>query len=227
MNAVYWEKWQEAVKWLRTRYEALAVRERWMVLSVCLAVSYLFFEVAIAYQLDNLVAIKKSLKAQQTTLINNEVSLVGLVSKVDDYEKTGSSVLAAKTAQRDEAASALKAQLATLIDPSGLFAVSHRLLEANKGIGVTAIKTYKLSEPEPQPQQAEQDGEPLNLIEHGIDVVLTGSYFDVLDYFSKLDKVPQTILYKRLKLSLGTYPTNDVTVSLSTLTLANEKRVIE
>jgi MSHA biogenesis protein MshJ len=53
---------------------------------------------------------------------------------------------------------------------------------------------------------------------HGVAVTLKGSYFELLQYLTELEKLPSTVLWGRLELQLEQYP--EVRLSLVVYTLS-------
>jgi MSHA biogenesis protein MshJ len=52
---------------------------------------------------------------------------------------------------------------------------------------------------------------------HGVAVTLTGSYFDLLQYLSELEKLPAPLLWGKFELQVGQYPEVKLTLIVHTL----------
>jgi MSHA biogenesis protein MshJ len=57
---------------------------------------------------------------------------------------------------------------------------------------------------------------------HPVEIVIEGSYLDVLEYLRALEALPWHFYWKVLELNSGTYPLNRVRIELSTLSMDKE-----
>lgn len=57
------------------------------------------------------------------------------------------------------------------------------------------------------------------IYKHGVEITLQGSYLDILDYMSELEKMPWQVFWGKARLEVDTYPRATITLTLFTLSL--------
>jgi MSHA biogenesis protein MshJ len=57
------------------------------------------------------------------------------------------------------------------------------------------------------------------LYRHGVELVVQGSYLDMLSYMESLQALPSQLFWGRLQLDADNYPTATLTLTLYTLSL--------
>lgn len=97
-------------------------------------------------------------------------------------------------------------------------AVKLESLRVLPGVAVedTAPPTQKPAAQKP-PAAAQTPAAPA-LHRHGVEVVLRGSYFDLVQYLDELEKLPARLLWGRVELQADPYPEVKLTVTVYTLT---------
>lgn len=61
-----------------------------------------------------------------------------------------------------------------------------------------------------------------SIYKHGVEIVVRGRYFDILEYMSALEKLPQQVFWGNARFRVETYP--DATLTLELFTLSLEKK---
>lgn len=130
----------------------------------------------------------------------------------------------------------LDAQLAglqrMLIAPDQMPVVLRQLVGQGHGIRLVSLRNLpavaigqgegaESSKAEPQksqPPKPESSGTEHSVYKHGVEVVVAGSYFDLLDYLDRLEKQPWQMYWGKTVLSAD-YPKVVVTLTLYTLSL--------
>ena len=64
----------------------------------------------------------------------------------------------------------------------------------------------------------QQDAEKGALYRHGVEVVLRGTYFELVQYLEELEKLPARLLWGRVELLADPYPEVKLTVAVYTVT---------
>lgn len=58
-----------------------------------------------------------------------------------------------------------------------------------------------------------------NLFKHGVEIKISGSYADLLNYLTELESAPQRLLWGRMDLAVTEYPRSTLTLTVYTLSL--------
>ena len=65
-----------------------------------------------------------------------------------------------------------------------------------------------------------------NIYKHGIEIKVAGNYQDLLAYLTEIERMPQRIIWNRVKLSTELYPRNEMTLTVYTLSLDKQWLVV-
>lgn len=65
-----------------------------------------------------------------------------------------------------------------------------------------------------------------NIYKHGIEIKIAGSYNDLLIYLAEIERMPQRIIWNRIKLSTELHPRNEMTLTVYTLSLDKQWLVV-
>lgn len=116
-----------------------------------------------------------------------------------------------------------------LVDPAEMRLVLEELLRRQDGLtlkrAVNRAAEPVLDEPESAPpaaQSAAAESAAPKLYRHSLVLELRGSYLDCLRYLEAVERLPWNVYWSRLELSTDEYPTNDITLELTTLSLDEE-----
>jgi MSHA biogenesis protein MshJ len=117
-----------------------------------------------------------------------------------------------------------------LVDPAEMRLVLEELLRRQDGL--TLLRAVnRAAEPvldEEQPgaptavSSAPAKSDAPKLYRHSLVLELRGSYLDCLRYLESVERLPWSVYWSRLELSTDEYPVNDITIELTTLSLAEE-----
>jgi MSHA biogenesis protein MshJ len=118
-----------------------------------------------------------------------------------------------------------------LVDPAEMRLVLEELLRRQTGLVlVSAINKPArpvIEELEPESDSAATEDEESRsdaprLYRHSLVLTLRGSYLDCLDYLRAVERLPWHIYWSRLQFAIDDYPTNDIVLELTTLSLDEE-----
>jgi len=123
--------------------------------------------------------------------------------------------------KRDAAAlaGALRATQHGLVAPEKMGQLLQQLLRSNGKVKLLSLRTLPVSgmggnaDAKAAPERREL------LYRHGMEVVLQGSYLDMLDYMQSLESSPQQVFWGRAQLDAHEYPNSTLTLTLYTLGL--------
>jgi len=65
-----------------------------------------------------------------------------------------------------------------------------------------------------------------NIYKHGVEIRIAGSYNDLLGYLAEIERLPQRIIWNRIKFTAEPYPRNEMTLTVFTLSLDKQWLVV-
>ena len=217
------ETWQKVA----TRFDALKPRERTMVLVAgAVLIGWLVFMMAI----DNALARNKRLSAdisrQRTTLGQVQTQTAELMrSAAEDPNAAGRARIEALKAQLAQFDTELRGVQQGLVPPTRMTRVLEDVLTRNSRVHLVKLKTLPVTalvdrEAKGEPVRAATPGGADRLVyKHGIELRLEGGYLDLLDYLTRLEKLPWQMFWARTGIDALQYPRVQMTVTLYTLSL--------
>ena len=119
-----------------------------------------------------------------------------------------------------------------LVSPDKMAALLEDLLRKNGKLHLMSLKTLPVTlltepvEPADQPSAKKvvsnaTDDKPAGeaVYKHGVEIVVQGSYLDMLGYLAELEAMPWQLFWAKAKLKADTYPSSTLTLTLFTLSL--------
>jgi MSHA biogenesis protein MshJ len=200
---------------LLARFDALSLRERALVAGACLVGMVLLW---FAVVFDPAAARQRSLNAELSTL---QQSIRLTTQSIQEMSAADPTLLA----QREEAK--LKAQLsdintqlaaksAGLIPPERMVQVIHDVLSRQHGVTLVSLHNSPVATLVPAAAGQAISGGPYV---HPVEIVVEGTYLDVLAYLHALETLEWRFYWRLLELESTAYPRNRVRIELSTLSL--------
>ena len=189
------------------RIDALSLRERVLsFLAVCVVL------VAIA---DN-VLIEPTIARQKQVSAQIERQRGEIAAMQDKLKANVDAQSADKSGERRKELDQLVQELAALdrqiderqrdlVPPDRMVTLLRDLLRRNRAVQIQSLRSL---------EPAAIGG----MFQHGVELVLTGSYLDVLSYLVSVEKLPARIFWGGISIS-GGYPTVNVKLTLHTLSL--------
>ena len=218
--------------WLKlaARYDAMQLRERWLV-----AAATLGGIVLIGYSLFVDPALKRSQSAernateQRTQLTSLQAQTRILQSPESSPDVVASAELAGLKKQLSEQAGRLEAMEATLVPPQRMPALLEDMIGRKTGLRLLSLKTLPVAPLLEQKAEAEGKGaekaavKPGNssagLFKHGVEIKLEGSYQELAGYLERLEKSGAKLLWSSVVLSAEKHPKLVLTLMVYTLSL--------
>ena len=233
---------------MAARFDAMSVRERLLVAACALVGIGMIWMLAV---LDPLTAKERALNAERTSL-EEQISTAQLgIKTANENDPTLRALAREKELQATLASidGQLASQAAGLIAPERMVQVVHDVLSHQRGLTLVSLHNKPVTslippieikeaaeqqdaqatdeqaaEPAPEPDALAQ---PVTRIEtgpyvHPIELVIEGSYLDVLEYLQALEKLDWHFYWKVLDLETTRYPVNRVRIELSTLSMEKE-----
>ena len=213
------EQWQQ----LARKYDALAPRERIIMLVAMIAVCAVFFY--------NLALDPLSARNRRLTLEIKEKRVA--VTTAENVLKLGSQADPAvpKRSHRD----ALRKQIEELdrnmqgmqkelVPPDQMPKLLDGMLARDRGLQLLALRTLPVQRFEisgttqatitPGTAQSER-----GIYQHSFELIVQGSYADLHDYLARLEKLPWHMFWGKVSLEADNYPNLKVTLTVHTLSL--------
>lgn len=227
------EQWQK----LAERFGALKTRERALVLIAVVVGTALIFD-AVAFQ--PMGPRKKALEGRIAQARQN-------LKSAQDLMKTKQSVgdsHAVKRTYRD----ALRGRLAEvkqnmtglqkgMVPPERMARLLEEVLERTHGLQLLSLRAlppqpFEPGGAAPAPQAADKAAKPASsenarrIYKHSFEVTLQGSYLDLHDYLTQLEKLPWQMFWSRISVQTERYPRLRVTITVQTLSLTEAWLVV-
>jgi MSHA biogenesis protein MshJ len=230
-----------ALEQLTARFDAMSLRERVLIALALLAAIVMLWTVAV---FDALAGKQRALDVEKTSL-EEQISAAKLgIETANSNDPT--TLALAKEKQLQAALDEINLQLASksagLIPPERMVKVIHDVLSRQHGVVLVSLHNKPMTSlvqslpPAPQPQTADEAGseqaEPEMQAQtqesapvesgpfvHPVEIVVEGSYLDVLAYLKALESLEWHFYWKVLDLETKRYPLNRVRIELSTLSM--------
>lgn len=213
---------------LETRIDALSLRERGMVFLVAALLLITLFSTAV---IDPLSAREKTLSQQikqdlqQIAALQSEIQ-----ARVNDHRSDPDAAVRMRLQQLQRESTGIREQLkdmqSGLVAPANMTAMLQDLLKRDGGLQLRSLKTLPVSvlSAADAGKAAKKDGAEQALpggavYKHGVELVVQGSYLDLLRYLAEIEGMPWQIFWEKASLEVDTHPTATLTLTLFTLSL--------
>ncbi|KAB8050883.1 hypothetical protein GCN78_12000 [Janthinobacterium rivuli] len=214
-------------KWA-TAFDALSLRERLMVFGAgAAAILFVFYFMSFNPLLAKRTALEASIAQKQSllTATDKEIALTMLAHATDPDQEARTRLLALQ-AETASLAQALRAKQHGLVAPERMVTLLEHLLRRHAGLRVVSLKTLPSSAVGArQADSANGDAAakataPAPLLhQHGVEVVLQGSYADMVQYMQALQSMPTRVFWGAAHLDATGYPGATLTLTLHTLSM--------
>jgi MSHA biogenesis protein MshJ len=214
---------------LATKVDSLSLRERAIIF---VAATFLLVSLINAIFLDPLLAKQKKLSQQvvqqQEKMKEIQANLAALVqAKNNDANSPLRERIKSLKQQISDGETYLKTRRDKLVPPEKMGELLQQVLTKNANLQLVALVTLPAT-PLVEPSQAKQDSATVNvkssmlerqIYKHGVKITLRGSYADLLQYLTALEKLPTQMFWGAAKMNVNRYPTAELTLTLYTLSL--------
>jgi len=219
------EQWQK----LAARFDALAMRERVMVLAaVIVGTAFIFdtigirpLEVRMKRLVQQVAETRQNIKLAQTALGSQEA-----VVDPDSVKRSYRDALRKQLAEIDQSMQGLQRGL---VPPEKMAKLLEEMLARSGGLQLISLRTLPAQRVDTQNAAPSKPGdkgaktgprEPERTIyQHGVEVTLQGSYPELLEYLAQLEKLSWQMFWGRISVDTEQYPRLRVTLTVQTLSL--------
>lgn len=212
-----WEK-------LGAKLEAMTIRERVLVFAT---IAVLLLALLNTLLLEPLFARQKSLRmqlSQQQQMISEVQSQIAALQQ-ENSPGSNSPQRTQINQLRQEIADGnayLQSSRERLVQPENMAQHMRLLLNKNKGLQLVSLRTMPVTpliEKSGAEQAAASSAKEEQVFKHGVQLTLRGSYLDLLQYLSALEKLPQQMYWAKAEMNVVQYPAAELTLILYTLSL--------
>ena len=222
MIKLQWEKLSEKI-------DDLSLRERAIIF---IAAAFLLVTLINVLFLDPLLAQQKKLSLQvvqqQEKMKEIQANLAALVqAKTNDAHSPIREQITKLQQQLNEGETYLKERRDKLVPPEKMGGLLQSVLSKDGRLQMVALETLPAT-PLIEISPAKQDGSlgtakpatpERQIYKHGVKITVRGSYADMLQYLSSLEKLPTQMFWGAAKMTVSRYPTVELTLTLYTLSL--------
>ncbi len=218
-------QWQESSE----NFLKLTIREQYLILLTGLVVIffiifYLFIDNKIV---SNNNASKKIVQLSSSNqLLNISVLEMQAALQRDPNEDTKNKITQYET-KLAKVDTKLLALTSDLISPIQMRYALLDLLKLEKGVSLLSFELLGAKPLLPKPESSSNTSavsinsndklSSLNLYRHGIKITLTGSYFDLRDYLTQLEKLPWKFFWQDFNFNLKEYPNSELEIEMYSL----------
>ncbi|SEN91365.1 MSHA biogenesis protein MshJ [Duganella sp. CF517] len=240
-------KQQLQQQWLKlsTRLDALTLRERAMVfVAVTAAVLFLIYTMAVEPMLVKQKLLLAQIRQQQNQIAGIDMEITAKAQGFNlDPDAQEKARLHTARAEIDRVSAGLLAVQKGLVAPEKIAPLLENLLGGHGKLRLMAMKTLPVTgmsesfaesappaatvaAPAAAPSQANPPIQPAAankprelLYRHGVEIVLQGSYLDMVSYMAALEALPVQLFWGKASLDAQQYPNSRLTLTLYTLSL--------
>jgi MSHA biogenesis protein MshJ len=209
---------------LVAKVDAMSLRERALIFA---AAAFLLVSLFDSLFLEPLLAKQKMLSAQ----------VVQQQEKMKEAQSRIAALLQAKQADANspqrERIRLLRQQIADgnaylndrrdkLVPPEKMAQLLEQVLNKNDRLKLVALNTLPVSlliEPSADAPPSQTTGLERQIYKHGVKITVRGSYADLLQYLTALEKLPTQMYWGVVKMDVVQHPTVELTLTLYTLSL--------
>ncbi len=204
---------------LSTRFDHLSLRERVLAVAAVIVVLVAAFNTVLIGKLD---LRRKSLAQELSSLQGSMASAASVLETMNQTDATSVAVVRQQSLQRelDSVNAQLTSEAAGMIAPQRMAEVIHDMLRRQHGVVLISLRNLPPRGVVSEPVAGAPD--PGGPYLHPVELVLEGSYLDVLAYLQGLEALPWRFYWRVLDLQSGKYPVNRVRVELGTVSMTRE-----
>lgn len=211
---------RERLQQLEATIDARERRERLLLAGACLVVVLLAWDALVRAPLADRIGRSE----QRIEQLEREAQ--ALDSTLADIERRlqqgggGDATVAALRSQIERVDATLAERTARVITPQQMVTVLREMLEDTPGLSLMALRNHG-SEPLITEPKNESENVP-RVFRHRIELVVRGDYFAVQKYLQRLEGLDWQFQWDGLALETVDYPKAEATLSISTLSLAED-----
>lgn len=201
---------------LSARIDSLTLRERAMLFAAAAAAiifAFFFFFLNPHYAKHKSLLVDMARQQQRLAGVDADIAAT-MQAHMRDPDAAVRTELAQARADTELLRTALGAQQEAMVAPERMGALLEQLLREQRGLKLRSMRTLGETKPEAEPAAA-----PQLLHRHGVELVLEGSYPDMVAYMDALEHMQGRVFWDRAALVVESYPVATLTLTLYTINL--------
>ncbi|HLP98875.1 MAG TPA: type II secretion system protein GspM [Sideroxyarcus sp.] len=214
------EKLEQAV----AKVDAMSLRERALIF---LAAAFLLVSLIDSMFLTPLLNKQKNLSSQvvqqQEKMKEIQAQIAALLdAKHADAASPQREQIRLLRQQLAEGEAYLKGRRDKLVPPEKMAELLEQVLNRNDRLQLVALNTLPVSlfiEPSADVQSAQGLGAEKQMYKHGVQITVRGSYADLLQYLTALERLPTQMFWGEAKMTVPQHPVVELQLTLYTLSL--------
>ena len=210
--------------WLRisTRIDSMTLRERSIVFVgaagvVIFLVFFLYLNPTYAKQKALLVTMSQ--QRDMIAGVEAEISQTMLALTVDPDAADRARLLRTR-AEASQLSASLMAMQQGMVPPERMTSLLEQILRTHRGLRLTSLRTLPDDQPAAVVLKAGETAPPPQLLHrHGVELMLAGSYPDMVAYMAALEGMQGRIFWGSAVMKVDTYPNATLTLVVHTISL--------
>jgi len=215
---------------LAARYDALLLRERWLIAAALLGgIILIGYSLFVEPALQRAKLAERSLTEQRAQFSALQAQSVALQSPEQDPDVAARAELEGLKKQLGEMTGRLSVMESSLVPPERMSALLEDMIGRKSGLRLLSLKTLPVSPLLEKKAGAEASGaeksvdKPANtsagLFKHGVEIRLEGSYQELTAYLERLEQAKSKLLWSSVTLAAEQHPKLVLKLTVYTLSL--------
>ncbi len=215
---------KEQIDKIVSKVDGMSLRERALIFA---AIAFLAVSLVNSLFLDPLLARQKRLSAQvvqqQEKMKEVQAQLNALLqAKQADAHSPQRERIRQLQKQLADGDAYLKDRRDKLVPPEKMAALLEQVLNRNGRLQLVSMNTLPVTlfiEQSAEAANVQTAGQERQMYKHGVQITVRGSYADLMQYLTALEKLPTRMFWGMAKMNVVQYPTAELTLTLYTLSL--------
>ena len=206
-------------KTLSDKIDGMSPRQRGLIFAVAASIVVaLVSSLLIEPQLAKQKVLSRKTEQQQSEIKSIQAQLQAMAEvRKTDPDAANRAELESLRLQLVQLKASLQVKQQHLIPPDKIAGLLEEILSRNRQLQLISLRNLPASAVTGEEEQAAAVEK--EFFKHGIEMTVSGSYFDLLDYMVQLEKLPWQMFWGQASLVVETYPISRMTLTLYTLSL--------
>lgn len=215
---------QERIDKIVAKVDGFSLRERALIFFAAAAlVVSLVDSLVLAPQLERQKKISAQVVQQQEKMKEVQAQIANLVqAQQADANSPQRERIRALRQQIADGDAYLKSRRDKLVPPEKMAQLLEQVLNRNGRLQLVALNTLPVSlliEPSADTAAVQMAGTEKQIFKHGVTITVRGSYADLVQYLTALEKLPTQMFWGVAKMDVVQHPTVELSLTLYTLSL--------
>jgi MSHA biogenesis protein MshJ len=206
-------------KTLSDKIDGMTLRQRRLIFAVAASIVVALVSILlIEPQLAKQSVLSRKTVQQQSEIKSIQAQLQAMAeTRKTDPDAANRAKLEALRLQLVQLKASLQIRQQQLIPPDKIAGLLEEMLSRNRQLQLISLRSLPASSVTGEEEQAAAVEK--EFFKHGIEMTVSGRYFDLLDYMVQLEKLPWRMFWGKASLVVEAYPVSRMTLTLYTLSL--------